>query len=358
MARKVTVLIGMRDNYTAVIKKARTYTNAFQKDVTKMTKQLDKASKNKRDMRIETSNAMKRLNEIEKKLAPMRETMVKVAANVQHFKNKIKPVTDTFKKVASKAWTITLKVKDGVSSILRKVTSSLKTVGKGAAIGAAAILGAGGYAINKGMSLEGYNVSMAHFVGVNNPNASAEQVQAQTNDYMDFLRTNAKATPFGSEEVIQAGSRAVQIAEGKTAAAQGLVMMAENMAALTPGKTIMDAMEALADAQMGEMERMKEFGFKMTADAFKKSGYDLFTTKNVSGKTLLEVFGGGAEKFSKTTEGMMATITGEIESQIAEIGLGMAKELQPFLKWINETVLPDLNKYLFDPAKDTGKTGV
>ena len=358
MAKKVTVVLAMRDNYTAVVKKARSYTSAFQKDVAKMTKQLDKASKEKRDMRIETSKAMKRLNALEKKLAPMREVMVKVAANVQHFKNKIKPVTDTFKKVATKAWTITLKVKDGVSFVLTKINTALKKIGKVALIGAGAAVAAGGYALSKGMALEGYDVSMSHFVGVNNPNASQGQVQKQTQDYLKWLRKNANATPFGTEEVIQAGSRAVQIAEGNTKAAQGLVKMAEDMAALTPGKTIMDAMEALADANMGEMERMKEFGFKMSAEEFKKAGYDLFSTKSTTGKTLVEVFGGGAEKFANTTTGMWSTITGEIESEIAAIGLLMADGLKPFLQWVRDSVLPDIKKFITEPLKGTGKTGM
>ncbi len=59
------------------------------------------------------------------------------------------------------------------------------------------------------MELEGYNVSMGHFVGVNNPNANAAQVQKQTEDYLAWLRENANATPFGTSEVIQSGSRAV-----------------------------------------------------------------------------------------------------------------------------------------------------
>ena len=358
MARKVTTVLALRDNYTAVIKKARRYTSAFDKDVQKMTARLDKASKKKHDIKVKNSAAMKALTALEKKVAPMRNVMVKVAANIQHFKNQIKPVTDTFKKVAVKAWTITLKVKDGVSFVLTKINTALKKLGKVALVGAGAAVAAGGYALNKGMALEGYDVSMQHFVGVNNPNASKTEVEKQTKDYMAWLRQNANATPFGTEEVIQAGSRAVQVAEGNTKAAQGLVKMAEDMAALTPGKTIMDAMEALADANMGEMERMKEFGFKMTAEEFKRAGGDLFSTKSTSGKTLVEVFGGGAEKFANTTTGMWSTITGEIESDIAEIGLQMAQGLKPLLEWVRDTVLPDLKKWLFEPLKDTGKTGM
>lgn len=358
MARKVTTVLSLRDNYTAVIKKARRYTSAFDKDVQKMTARLDAASKKKHDIKVKNSAAMKALTAVEKKIAPIRNVMVKVAANVQHFKNQIKPVTDTLKKSFTKSWTVTLKVKDGVSAVLTKINTALKKIGKGVLVGAAAAVGAGAYAVNKGMELEGYNISMQHFVGVNNPKSSPETIKKQTDEYLGWLRENANATPFGTSDVVQAGSRAVQITEGNTKAAQGMVKMAEDMAALTPGKTIMDAMEALADAQMGEFERMKEFGFKMSAEEFKKAGMDLFSTKTVAGKTLVEVFGGGAEKFAGTTQGMISTITGEIESQVADVGLQMAIELKPFLQWVRDTVLPDLKKFLFEPAKGTGKTGV
>jgi len=107
------MVLSLRDNYTAVIKKARRYTSAFDKDVQKMTARLDKASAKKRDIRVKNSAAMKALTAVEKKIAPMRNIMVKVAANVQHFKNQIKPVTDTVKKIATKGWTVTVKLQDG-----------------------------------------------------------------------------------------------------------------------------------------------------------------------------------------------------------------------------------------------------
>ena len=79
MARKVTTVLSLRDNYTAVIKKARRYTNAFDKDVQKMTARLDKASKKKHDLKVKNSAAMKALSAVEKKIAPMRNTSAKSA---------------------------------------------------------------------------------------------------------------------------------------------------------------------------------------------------------------------------------------------------------------------------------------
>ncbi len=340
MARKVTTVISLRDNYTAVIKKAQRYTSAFQKDVKKMTERLEKASKKKHDIRVKNSAAMKAITAVEKKLAPLRYVMVKVAAHTARFQNAMKPVDKAANKILNKTWTVALRLKDGVTAGLKKITSALQKAAKIVLMGGSAALAGAGYAVNKGMELESYEISMQHFVGVNNPGADKGAVQKQTNDYLGWLRANANATPFGTGEVIQAGSRAVQVAEGNTKAAQGLVRMAEDMAALTPGKTIMDAMEALADAQMGEMERMKEFGFKMTADAFKAAKGNLFATKSTTGMTLDQVFGGGAEKLAKSGKGILSTITGTLDSAVQDAGREMLESLKPFL----ESLLPVVEK--------------
>ena len=331
MARRVTTVISLRDNYTAVMKKAARYTKAFDKDVQKMVARLDKSSKKKHDIRVKNSAAMKALNAIEKKVAPLRNVAVHVSANVARFKRDMKPVLDSNKALLGKAWKVTVKLKDGVTAGLRKLTTALKKAASIVLMGGAAAAAAAGYTINKGMELEDYQISMRHFVGVNNPGADPAAIQKQTDQYMEWLSEYAKVTPYGRGEAVGAGSRAVQVAEGNTKAAQGLVRMAGDMAALTPGKTIMDAMEALADAQMGEMERMKEFGFKISADDFKKSGYNLFSTKSVSGITLEQMFGGGAEDKGKSASGILSTLTGNIETGIQDAGLSLVNALKPLL---------------------------
>lgn len=331
MAKKVTTVISLRDNYSAVIKKTARYTKAFDKDVQKMVARLDKASKKKHDIKVKNSAAMKALNAIEKKVAPLRNVAVQISANVARFKRDMKPVLDSNKILLGKAWKVTVKLKDGVTAGLRKLTTALKKAASIVLMGGAAAAAAAGYTLNKGMELEDYQISMRHFVGVNNPGADQTAVQTQTDQYMEWLRGYANVTPYGTGEAVEAGSRAVQIAEGNTKAAQGLVRMAGDMAALTPNKTIIDAMEALADAQMGEMERMKEFGFKMTADAFKAAGGDLFSTKGITGMTLEQVFGGGAEKKGKSASGILSTLTGNIEAGVQDAGLALVDALKPLL---------------------------
>ncbi|MCB6585331.1 hypothetical protein, partial [Streptococcus gordonii] len=53
-----------------------------------------------------------------------------------------------------------------------------------------------------------------------------------------------------------------------------LVKLAEDMAAASGGTaSVQDAIEALGDAKMGEMERLKSFGFKVSADEFEQKGF-------------------------------------------------------------------------------------
>ena len=202
----------------------------------------------------------------------------------------------------------------------------LKLGAVGALAGSAAALAGGGMLagamVGHGSDLEQQSIAMKHFLGGD---------EAKASDYLAELRKNANETPFGTTEVISAGTRAVQIAEGDTKKGMEFVKLAEDMAALNPGKTISDAMEALADAQMGEMERLKEFGFKGSQELFKAAGGDLFKMKSTTGKSLMEMYEGGAMKLAGSHKGKLSTISGNIESGMAESGLKIIEALSPAL---------------------------
>ena len=105
-----------------------------------------------------------------------------------------------------------------------------------------------------------------------------------------------------------------------------LVTLAEDMAAASGGtKSVSDAIEALADAKLGEMERLKEFGFKVSAEEFDSKGFE-----GVS-KDLSEFYGGAAEKLATTGSGLLSTITGKMKSGVADFGLKIVEQLKPVL---------------------------
>ena len=163
---------------------------------------------------------------------------------------------------------------------------------------------------------------MTHWMGGDEKGADA---------YLGQLRKEADLTPFETGEVIQAGSRAIGLSGGDTKSAMEMVKLSEDMASLTPGKSVSDAMEAIADAQMGEMERLKEFSFKGSKEQFDAAGGNLMAMKGTNGKTLQEMFGGGAEKLSQTASGKASTITGNLQSGLQTGGFQILERLKPVL---------------------------
>lgn len=221
------------------------------------------------------------------------------------------------------------KLKGGVGTALSVAGGSLLA---GGVAGAVAGIGSGvaslaGQMWSGGTERQQYLSSMTHFMGD----------EGAARDMMDWANENARVTQFSSGEVLAAASRAVQIADGSATEAQRLTSLAEDMASLTPGKTVMDAMEALADAQMGEFERMKEFGFKGSAESFEAAGGDFWSMKSTSnGKTVEEMFEGGTAAGAQNATAKIGTIMGTFEDALSSAGEKMINGLNPALDWLIE----------------------
>ncbi|APM40542.1 transglycosylase SLT domain-containing protein [Clostridium kluyveri] len=232
--------------------------------------------------------------------------------------------------------TIAIKAKDETSSVISKIKNnlfSLKTLAATMATNAA-----GKATIGAASDLEQEQIAMKHFIGYNNQSSSQADVQKMTDSYISQLRTEANITPFGTSEVIAAGRRAVNITSGDTKAGMDLVKLSENMAALNPGKSVMDAMEALADLKTGETERMKEFGFKISQDDINNAGgvESYFKQQTSSEGNIGKVFAGGASELSNSTAGKWSTVTGNLETIGANFG-------KAFLPVINKILTPLAN---------------
>ena len=129
-------------------------------------------------------------------------------------------------------------------------------------------------------------------------------------------------------EVISAGTRALQIAGGNTKEAMNMVTLAEDMASLNPGKTVGDAMEAIADMNIGEMARLTEFGVKASSKDNPKAVQ----------KQLETMYAGGAGKLADSGSGLLSTITGKLKSNIADIGQSMLEPLKPVMSNVIEFI--------------------
>lgn len=112
----------------------------------------------------------------------------------------------------------------------------------------------------------------------------------------------ANKTPFEGGELVEATS----MLEAMGMDSKKWLTYAGNMAGAT-GKDIMQATEAIIDAQAGEWERMKEFGIKGVDNMD-----DLVQIMN-------KRFAGGMEKLAGTTKGLWSTVTGVTKNSLAKI---------------------------------------
>ncbi|OPX90280.1 MAG: Chromosome partition protein Smc [Pelotomaculum sp. PtaB.Bin104] len=188
--------------------------------------------------------------------------------------------------------------------------------------GGASLYGLGNLTIGQAMEFEQQQISMEHWLQGNKELAK---------EYTDWLDSFAARTPFEMGDVFPAGARAVNVADGDIKNAERLMTIAGDMAALTPGKTMEQAMEALADVKVGEYARLQEFGFKWKKEL---GGYEDFL------KQAEKKFAGGAAKLSKTSKGQISTITDTIKTQFRAAGQGILVAMDPRLQkitdWFNE----------------------
>ena len=306
-------VISIKDNATATLRAVRKEQSAFRREVDSTKNSLQKTWDKK---------------QLSKQYAPLRKKIATAVAVKDMATSKIKAVGSRLRSIGKTVASPVVKLKDKASSVLKSLGGKLKSIGKAVAIpiaagGAAAVAGVGA-TVKSGMELEQQQVSMEHFVGATNKGMSQGQVKATTDKYIAGLRDNANKTPFETGEVIQAGSRAIAIASGNTKEAMRLVTLAEDMAAASGGtKSVSDAIEALADAKLGEMERLKEFGFKVSKEQFDSKGFGGVAAD------LQNFYGGAANKLATTGAGLLSTIKGKLKSFVADTGLKMVDKLKP-----------------------------
>lgn len=173
----------------------------------------------------------------------------------------------------------------------------------------------------------------------------------------------ANSTPFETGEVVEATAKM----EAYGISSEKWLADVADMAGAT-NKSIDQATEAMADAVMGEYERMKEFGIKK--DQIIERAVKLSSKAIVAGKKgeaakraaieqalqqiMQEKFKGGAEAQAKTFKGMWSTITGVTKSALAKI-VGMNEDgtirtgsLYEKLKEKMQLVIDVLNKWMED----------
>ncbi len=224
---------------------------------------------------------------------------------------------------------------------IRKVaTLSLglaKLAATGALVGVSA-LGAG--AIATAAKFEQFQIMLEGTEG------SAAKAKAA----MDWVRQFAKTTPYELEQVMQAF---VQLKAYGIDPLDGSLVAAGDAAA-GMSKDLMQAVEALADAQTGEFERLKEFGIRARVEGNKvaftymKNGKEIRreTTNNAAAMKgaitgiWSDRFGGSMERQSKTFNGMISNLKDGWSDFMLRVGQAgvfdtVKGKLQGVLDWLN-----------------------
>ncbi len=172
----------------------------------------------------------------------------------------------------------------------------------------------------------------------------------------------ANKTPFETEEVVGGMTKLQSYGiEGdrilKTTNRSYLEMIGDMASGM--GKSFDQAIEAVADARTGELERLKEFGItkNMIAEFGKSKGLEIFNSKGqindleLFNKTLFEMmdsrFGGAMEKQAKTFKGGLSTISGAAKSALSTLAgineFGDIVENSPFQILRDKVIIPFAN---------------
>ncbi|WP_153732529.1 hypothetical protein [Sporosarcina obsidiansis] len=203
-------------------------------------------------------------------------------------------------------------VKRALFSIPTLITVTLAAVGVGklseSTVGAA-------------MTFEGYEVSMDHWLKGN---------KKKSQELITWMGQLADKTPFSSPDLFPALTRGIGLSNGDINMAKKMLRISADMAALTPGSTVSDAMEALGDAQMGEFERMKAFNMKVTKKDYQSMGGWSGFLNEVENS-----FGGGSAKLSQTADGIISTLQGYRSSIMRSFGSGFLEPMKPRLSAIS-----------------------
>lgn len=327
MAKKkhISAVISLKDNFSAGLRGVRREQRSFQKEVAQTRKAMESINKKKMTARLNATQANKAFNALKKntKYVEAKKKLVQVVVAKDMASAKLKKVQSTMKSLGRAIAKPVVLAKDKATSVIKGLGGKLAGIAKGVTIPLAIAVAGGTAAVKSGMELEQQQISMKHFMGVGNKGKSDKEIQGMSDKYLKDLRANANATPFETGEVIAAGTRSLQIAGGNTKDAMKMVKLAEDMAAMNPGKSVSDAMEALADMNMGEYARLTEFGVKGS----KEDG----DTPDSIQKELQTMYAGGAEKLASSGAGLWSTIMGKLKSSVADIGLGMLEPLKPVM---------------------------
>ncbi|SHI78350.1 hypothetical protein [Clostridium intestinale] len=242
---------------------------------------------------------------------------------------KVKEIKSSLSELGKKVFSPVIQIKDNIAGAVGKVGTFAKGA-IGAGIQAGKVLADVGISMmTSGAELEQQQIFMKQAMGENNKGKSDSELSSMSANYMKDIRDSGASNGFQSKDIVQAGTKALGIAGGDTSEAMNLVKMAQDMAALNPGKSAEDAMEALEELKSGGTSKLKDFNMDVSEGDAKNLGL-----KGVMDQKLKPKFAGGAEKMGQTGTGLVSTIKEKVKNRTQDIGLNMLEKMKPVLSGI------------------------
>lgn len=194
------------------------------------------------------------------------------------------------------------KVSNATVDLKTKLQPALEKIEKAAKNAAIAMAAGFGAIVTSGLKA---NANMEQYKNTLNTVMGDSVKAAET---LDWVKKYAAATPFEIPELVESTVKL----QAMGLEAQKMLPIAADMAAVfkSSGKDVGDAAEAINDAMMGEFERLKEFGIKLSATDFAAGG-------KYAGKTYAEAiteevknhnYTGAADALGSTFIGRLSTL--------------------------------------------------
>lgn len=316
---KLTAVLSLTDNYTDTLKQAIKKTQEFRDETLKTKKALEETFGQKYEINMNTKEAATDLKKVQKSLKDMDHTNLFVSLQLKEPKG-----SDWKEKLVKAGAKVAMGILSAFMKVVKLMFQPLKLLSHTAELVTASIKGAA--------AMERNVLSVEHLIAANNKGLPAEAVKKRAADYMKTYRSSPELASFDSVEVQKAGTRTIGIAMGDTVEANNLLRLAGDMAAVTPGKSLEDALDALAELKKGEADAMEDFGFQTTESKIKAAGKNMGKVTSRNGVALSDMFAGGGKKAGESAEGLWKSITNALKDGIGDMGRKTLDALKPELK--------------------------
>lgn len=230
--------------------------------------------------------------------------------------------------------------------------SKVADFGKKAALAfAAAAAAAGAYAIKLGV--EGVKAAIEDEKAQESLRRTLQNVtnatDAQVKATEDYISTTAVAVGIADDQLRPSLDRLVR-ATGDLTKAQQLQSIALDISAGT-GKSLQAVTEALSKAQEGNLGGLTRLGVGLTAAEVKTLSFEQITAK------LGQTFEGQAAAAANTFQGRLDRLNVVLDEAKESIGFALLPILERLLSFVNERIVPVIQKFADGFGSNTGLAG-